>query len=175
MYIDKSLTWDTHVHWVCDRLSQRLYFLRRLWFYGLNSKIILLFYQSVLEIVIRYGLSTWYKNLNVKSKTKIQGIVRTAMTLTGQKDYPSIQSLFEQCVLKEAKRILSDPSHVLFSSYELLPSGRRYRIPRCKLNRFNNSFVPVSIRLLNLEQWVEQFFKSAFWAGVYGCLCLLYA
>lgn len=65
-----------------QQLSQRLYFLRRLWFYGVDSKIILLFYQSVLESVIKYGLSTWYWNLNVKSKTKIQGILRTAMTLT---------------------------------------------------------------------------------------------
>ncbi len=55
VYIDKSLTWDMHVHWVCERLSQRLSFLRRLWFYGVDSKIILLFYQSVLESVIRYG------------------------------------------------------------------------------------------------------------------------
>ncbi len=105
VYIDKSLTWDMHVHWVCEGLSQRLYFLRRLWFDGVDSKIILLFYQSVLESVIRYGLSTWYGNLNVKSKTTIQGIVRTAMKLTGQKDDPSIQSLFEHCTLKAVKRI----------------------------------------------------------------------
>lgn len=52
-------------------------------------------YEFVLESVIRYGLSTWYRNL------------QTAMKLTGQKDFTSIQSLFEQCTLKEARRVLS--------------------------------------------------------------------
>ncbi len=140
-----------HVLWVCEGLSQRLYFLRRLWFDGVDSKIILLFYQSVLESVIRYGLSTWYGNLNVKSKTTIQGIVRTAMKLTGQKDDPSIQSLFEHCTLKAVKRILSAPSHVLLYCYELLPSGRRFRTLRCTSNRFKN----VSIRLLNLIVYMD--------------------
>ncbi len=73
------------------------------------------------------------------------------MKLTRQKDYPSIRSLFELCTLKEAKMILSDPSHVLHSCYELLPSGRRFRTLRCKLNRLKHLFVPVFIRLLNLE------------------------
>lgn len=56
----------------------------------------ILLFLSVLESVIGYGLSTWYENLNLKSKTKIQGIVQTATKLTGQNDYPSILSLFEK-------------------------------------------------------------------------------
>ncbi len=54
-----------------------------------------------------------------------------------------------QCVLKQVKRIPDDLSHVLHSQYELLLSGRRYRAQRCKLNRFKNSFVPVSVGILN--------------------------
>jgi len=73
------------------------------------------------------------------------------MKLTGQKDDPSIQSLFEQCTLKAVKRILSAPSHVLHYCYELLPSGRRFRTLRCTSNRFKN----VSIRLLNLIVYMD--------------------
>lgn len=26
-HIERSLTWDTHVNWICEKLHQRLYFL----------------------------------------------------------------------------------------------------------------------------------------------------
>ncbi len=48
----------------------------------------------------------------------------TAMKIIGQKDHYSLQSLYEQCVLQHARSILNDPSHILYSQYELLPSGR---------------------------------------------------
>lgn len=38
-------------------------FLRRLRLYGVSSKIMLLFYQAVLENVIRYEIHLWYGNL----------------------------------------------------------------------------------------------------------------
>lgn len=135
----------------CVKHHQRLHFLWRLWFYGVDRKISFIFYQSVLESVNTYGLSTWYSNLSVKSKSKILYIVQTAMKMIERKDYPSIQTLYKQCTLNEAKRFLCDPSHVLYPCYELLPSGRRYRIPHHKQNRFKSSFLLVSIRLVNMD------------------------
>lgn len=48
---------------VREQLSQRLYFLGRFSFFLVFIEIELLFYEFVLESVIRYGLSTWYRNL----------------------------------------------------------------------------------------------------------------
>ena len=59
------------------------------------------------------------------------------------------QAIFEQTVVRQAKNIISDPSHVLNSEYELMRSGRRYRMPQCKYNRFKHSFIPLSIKMLN--------------------------
>lgn len=39
---------------------------------------------------------------------------------------------------------LPDLPHMLHSEFELLPSGRRYRVLKCKLNSFKYSFVPTS-------------------------------
>lgn len=50
----------------------------------------------------------------------------------GWKNDHSCQSLYEQCALRQLKHI----------EYELLPSGR------CSPNRFKNSFVPASVRIL---------------------------
>ena len=51
--------------------------------------------------------------------------------------------------MQQANKIISDPSHIMHGEYELLPLGRRFRVPHCRLNRFKNSFVPVSIKLVN--------------------------
>ncbi len=44
----------------------------------------------------------------------------------------------------QASRILSDSSHVLNPKYVLMSSGRRYRVPMCKYNRYKQFFVPSS-------------------------------
>ena len=93
--------------------------------------------------------SSWYGNLTAKLKTKLARLVHTAMKVIGKSSYQTLQSIYEQSVLSQAQRIARDPSHILHSVYDLLPSGRRYRVPCCKLNRFKNSFVPTSIKLLN--------------------------
>ena len=60
----------------------------------------------------------------------------------------NLQAIFNQSALRQAQNIISDPSHVLNAEFELLPSLRRYRTVGGN-NRFKNSFVPLSIKLVN--------------------------
>lgn len=46
--------------------------------------------------------------------------------------------------LRLAKNIATDPSHVLSEDYQLLPSGRHFRVPSCKRNTYKHSFLPQS-------------------------------
>ena len=149
VHLDDTFSWSVHVESLCSRLQQRLYFLRRLRVYGVDKSIMFLFYQAVLESLVRYGMSSWYGNLTAKLKTKLARLVHTAMKVIGKRDYQTLQSIYQQTVFRQAQRIVNDPFHILHSEYDLLPSGRRYRVPHCKLNRFKNSFVPTSITFLN--------------------------
>ena len=72
---------------------------------------------------------------------------------TGRHWYQPLQSIHEQSVLMQAQRNTTDPSHILHAEYELLPSGSRYRVPHCEHNRFKNSFVPTSVKLLSNAAW----------------------
>ena len=143
---DSTLTWNIHVDWVCSRL---LYFLCKLHLNGVEPKNIFLFYQAVLESVIRYGITGWHFPVSLKS---LLTLVQTVMKILGQKDHYNIHSIFDKSVLEQVKRILCDPSHILYSRCALLTSGRQYRVQRCKLNQFKNPFVPVSVRILNSSQ-----------------------
>ncbi len=145
IYIDNMFTWQIHVDNLCAKLQQRLYFLRRLRLYGVNKKIRTVFYQAVLESLIRYGIQAWYGNLSVQLKNKLSHIVRMAMKIVDLKDYPSLKTLFEQSVHRGAHKILADPSHIysLSMCFCLQEEGIG------RFNRFKNSFVPASIRILN--------------------------
>ncbi len=149
VHLDCLFNWEVHVDTLCSRLQQRMYFLRRLRVFGVDQKLMFLFYQAVLESIIRFGMSAWYGNLSVHVKSKLNRLVQTAMKVIGRTENSSLQSIYEESVLRLAQRALSDPAHILNSEYQLLPSGKRYRAPLCKLNRFKHSFVPTSIRLLN--------------------------
>ena len=134
---------------LCSRLQQRLYFLSRLRAFGVEQKVMLLFYHAVLESIIRYGITAWYGNLSVQLKTQLNRLVQQAMKIMNVKNHASLQTIFEQSIMTQARKIVSDQTHVLHTEYHLLPSGRRFRVPRCRLNRLKHSFIPTSVKIMN--------------------------
>ena len=147
--VDNQLKWNVHVDYLCAKLAQRLHFLRRLRLFGVSKGVMSTFYDAVLGSIIRYGMAAWYGTLSVQLKSRIAKMEKTAMKVIGRKDSPSLQETFEKTVVSLANRILSDPSHILYPEYELLPSARRFRASRCRYNRYKMSFLPTSIALLN--------------------------
>jgi len=72
-----------------------------------------------------------------------------AMKVVGLGVYPNLQSIFNKTAFKQARKMTLDPSQVLYSEFELLPSGRRFRTARFRYNCYRNSLVPLATRLLN--------------------------
>ena len=107
------------------------------------------FYDAVLGSFIRYGMAAWFGTLSVQLKSRITRIVNRSMKVIGRTNSPPLQTTFEETVLGLAHRVLSDPTHILYSEYELLPSGRRYRACRYKTVAYKRSFLPTSVDLLN--------------------------
>ena len=148
--LDNKLSWNVHVHSVCSKVHQRLYFLRRLRAFGVDEKILVLFYRSIIESILRYGITAWFGNLSVKLKSQLSRLMRTAMKITSSTSpMISLQEIFEQTLRRQSVKIIYDTKHVLHNEFQLLPSGRRYRTPPCRLNRYKYSFVPLSIKQLN--------------------------
>ena len=107
-----------------------------------------LFYHAVLESIMRYGITAWYGNLTVQSKSQIARLVQTAMKMMGVKKHPSLQNIYEQSIIRQAQHMVS---HILDPDLQLLPSGRRFRVPKSRLNRYKHSFLPMAITLLNIH------------------------
>ncbi len=99
IHIDSDLSWQTQVVTVCARIHQRLHFLRRLRLFGVCKNIMLIFYRATIESILRYGITSWFGNLNVKSKTLILNLVRVASKIMGHSPL-NPQELFDQASLR---------------------------------------------------------------------------
>ena len=109
----------------------------------------MLFYRATIESIIRYGITTWFGNLTVRAKAQLQNLVKRAGEIMGTQPPSSLKEIFEETVRKQGSKIAADPNHVLNMEYELLPLGKTYWLPFCRLNGLKFSLVPLSIKLLN--------------------------
>ena len=76
-------------------------------------------------------------NRNVLNK-----VVNVCGKVVGERQ-EHLSQLYERRVVRKARVIVDDNSHVLAKHYELLPSGRRFRVPK------SNTVVLQSIAFLN--------------------------
>ncbi len=125
--------------------------------------------------ITRGGITAWFGSLTVQLKSRLAGMLKTDMTVTGKKEYEPIQSLYEQAVSKQATKTIADSQHPLFSEFKPLPSGRRLCVPKCKSNRMKLLLVPASIKLLNLVhcnvQYIHKHFSLQFLLTSSCCQC----
>lgn len=102
----------------------------------------------MIESILTYNIVSWYGNLTLKQKNKLSQIINQANKITGQKQQP-LQSLFDHFMGKMAIAIFKDNTHPLHSAFELLPSGRRLKIPLARKNVYKRSFLPLAVIILN--------------------------
>lgn len=126
---------------------QRILFLRILRNLKVENTILTMFYKSVIESTLCFGLTTLYGCLTVKNKRKLKKVVRIAGKL-GVK-VTTLDDLYSRNVLCTIRKIMNDNTHPLNDNYVFLRSGKRLGLPLQKTSRYKNSFVPVSIKLYN--------------------------
>ena len=54
--LDCQLQWSHQVEYVCSKISQHLYFLRRLRVHGVEKDVMLPFYKAVIQSIVCYGI-----------------------------------------------------------------------------------------------------------------------
>ncbi len=148
--LDNKLRWDAWTDCLSKKLQQRMYFLKKLLSFNVESRILLMFYGAFIESIMTFCVICWYGNASEAQKRSLGKVVTTASKLLGTK-LGSIESIYKGRVLNKANIILYDKRHPLSYTFELLPSGRRYCVPRCTKNRLKLSFIPQAIKFLNLS------------------------
>ncbi len=72
-------------------------------------------------------------------------LLTISTSIMGVRQHPTLQAAFAETIIRQAQIIISDPT----LSTSFLPSGRRFRVPQGGLNRFKDSFVPLSFKAVN--------------------------
>ena len=62
---------------------------------------------------------------------------------------PTVDELYEIYMMKKTRDVLKDTSHPLHEFYDVAQSGCRCISERTRTNRYRNTFLPTSVRLLN--------------------------
>jgi len=148
--IDNRLTWNSNTDAVYKKCQQRLYFMRKLRSFNVNTEMLSLFYRCFVESVLTFGIQIWFASLSLQNRNKLSKIIHICEKIANSPFEP-LPYIHERRVLSLADKILDDPSHALHNQYKILPSGRRYIVPLLKTNRSKKSFIPLSIILLNAK------------------------
>ena len=95
------------------------------------------FYWSCIETVLTFSFLCWFGGLNVKKKNVLNKVETVCGKVVGERQ-EYLSQLYERLVVRKARVIVDDNSHVLARYYELLPSARRFRLPKSNTVRKNN-------------------------------------
>jgi hypothetical protein len=147
--IDEKLSWNQNVDNLCKRARKRIYFLKKLNEFQVDSTIQRLFYNSVIYSVITFCMVAWYSSLSKCTLLSLERINKVANRIIRDNDNQELLRTFQCKVGKNVGKILLNIDHPLYEHYQLLKSGVRFRSVMAKTNRYRDSFVPKSITLIN--------------------------
>ena len=146
--IDNKLSFEPHDDAVCKKAHQRMYFYRKLRSFNVDTTFMKMFYSCFIESVLTFCFVCWHGALSVKQKNRLQAIIKVCSKIAGTQ-LSNLNDLYKVRSLRKAHSIMADSTHPLYSEFSLMPSGRRYRLPPCRTNRWKKSFMPVAISLVN--------------------------
>ena len=154
--ISNNLKWNIHVDEILRKVSTRLYFLRQLKRANVPIKELLLFYVTCLRPITEYACQVFHNGLQQYLVDDLERLQKRALydpsltyreALTASK-LPTLYDRRDGLTKRLFNEISSNPNHKL---YNLLPgwnsctvnlrNKRSFNVPKCKTNRFKNSFI----------------------------------
>ena len=149
LILDNQWSFRMHVRAQTKKANKRVYCIRVMKQFHVNVNIMQNFFDSCVQTVLMYTGCGFYGSLTKTLKHELDKPRRTCQRLLGQRQLKDNDRLYKAGTLRLANAILKDEHHPLHSEYHMLPSDRRYRVCRTRTNRYRDTFVPHSVRLLN--------------------------
>jgi len=132
--IQEDLKWHEHVKAQAKKANQRMYFVRRLRKLKVDSKIICLFYNSVVSSVLVYAIPSWYDACGTVLQGTISNFHHKTCKLTVDSVHASIEMPHRVCrqiCVSLITKFVNDKDHALHNYIHILPHGN-LRTEKCK-------------------------------------------
>ena len=120
-----------------------MYCIRKLTAFGVNSDMLVTFYNAVICSSIMFGSICWGGNISKLDRGRLEKIVKKAGQVVG-KPLDSFKTLHEKRLYRKLMQILNDPRHPMRHYFDSRRSNRsgRFLLPRTNTKRYKASFYP---------------------------------
>ncbi|XDV35077.1 hypothetical protein PO909_005118, partial [Leuciscus waleckii] len=132
-HVDDKLSFTENTDCICKKAGQRMFLIRKLKEFDVSQNILEKVYVSLIESILVFNISVWFGHLTLINKNKLGRIVKTAGKVIGRQQ-KSLDVLYSTALYRKALSIIGDKKHPLHIEFELLPSGRRHRVPLANKN-----------------------------------------
>ena len=107
---DTKLNLKENINSVLKKVNTRMYCLRKLRSFGVNSGMLVTFYNAVICIIIVYGSVCWGGNISKFDRGRSEKIVKKAGHVV-EMPLDSFKTLYGKQLLKKLTQILNHPTH----------------------------------------------------------------
>lgn len=148
--IDNGLDWKSNTEAVYKKGMSRLYFLRKLRSFNVCSKMLEIFYQSVVASAIFFAVVCWGGSIRASDTNRLEKIIKKAGSVLGLK-LESFETVMERRKLNKLLSIMDNDQHPLHHTVNRQRSTFSHRLLqlRCRRDRYRKSFRPHAITLYN--------------------------
>ena len=150
VHLDNRLNWRTNTEAVYKKGMSRLYFLRKLRSFNVCSKMLEMFYQSVVASALLFAAVCWGSSIGAGDTNRLNKLIKKAGSVIGCK-LDTFQGTVERRTLDKLFSILDNPEHPLHNLLDRQRSTFSNRLIqlRCRKDRYRKSFLPNAISIYN--------------------------
>ena len=160
--IQEDLKWDENTDTILKKAQKRPYFMKKLKSSGASSRDLKQFYASIVRPVGEYAAPAWATSITKQQRQKLEMIQKRAIhiilptinyedgldmlqleTLETRRD--QLCRIFFSKIKNEKDKIHDVLPEVQSLKYNLRKQNE-YPNPKCRTNRYKNSFVPYTIK-----------------------------
>ncbi|XP_039464464.1 uncharacterized protein LOC120438079 [Oreochromis aureus] len=114
---DNLLKFSANTEEILRRCHQRLYLLGKLNFFGVSTPIMMTFYYAFLESIMTFSITCWFHSLSLQNRNRLQHTASVCSKIIGL-PVRTLAQAFSQQALRQAAKIISDPSHILHPTFQ---------------------------------------------------------
>ena len=111
---DKFLEWHAQAAKVLKSMNQRMYFMRKLHSYHLDTTILSLFFTSCVKSIMCFCMTAWGGNNRENEKRRVNRCLKSASKMLRCDTYESFDDVFENLCKKKLDNILKENTHPLY-------------------------------------------------------------
>ena len=112
VHIDNGLKWKTNIDAVYKKGMSRLYFLRKLRSFNVCSKMLEIFYQSVVASVLYFAVVCWGSSIGAGDTNRLNKLIKKAGSVIGCKP-DTFEVVVERRALNKLLSIMDNQEHRL--------------------------------------------------------------